>query len=170
MSISPKIAAALAVLATPTVAAAQTWSDWGEPEARALMAVENGVVNEVTREADGSLRVYGVMDGWLGIMLVGSDCEGDGAKLRCTGLGFNSLFEVDDAARSRALVNEMDYRYVADVVDGEDLIIHRQVELGGGAPLANIRAQLHGFIVVAELVSDRVWPPKAGESAPAKAN
>ncbi len=161
-------AAALAVLMTPAVATAQTWMDWGEAEGRALLTAENGVVTEVKREEDGTLRLYGQLDGWLGIMLVGSDCEGEGSKQRCKGLGFNSLFEVDDAALSRTLEHDMEYQYVADVADGEDLIIHRQVELNGGASLANIRSQLNGFVMVGEMVADRIWPPKADGDAPAK--
>lgn len=161
-------AAAAAVLITPAAAVAQTWTDWGEAEGRELITAENGVVDDVTREPDGSLRIYGTMDGWLAILLVGSECQGQGAKLRCRELGFNSLFEVDDAARSLALERGMDFRYVSDVADGEDLVIHRQVELTGGASLANIRAQMNGFIVVGELVAAQVWPPKAGASAPAK--
>lgn len=170
MSILLKTAAAvLAVMITPAVAAAQTWTDWGEAEGRNLIAAENGVVDDVTRGADGSLHVYATMDGWLAILLVGSECQGEGAKQRCKELGFNSLFEVDDAARSLTLEREMDYRYVSDVADGEDLVIHRQVELTGGASLVNIRAQLNAFIVVGELVAGRVWPTKTAAGAPAKA-
>jgi hypothetical protein len=166
MSILLKTAAAvLAVLITPAAAAAQVWTDWGEAEGRQLIAAENGAVTEVLREADGSLRIYGVMDGWLHIMLVGSDCTGDGTKQRCKGLGFNGLFEISDPARAAALEHDLDFQYVADVADGGDLIIHRQVELVGGASLANLRAQLNGFIMSCELISDRIWPPKAEAGA-----
>jgi len=163
------VAATLAfVLITPAAAAAQSWTDWGEAEARLLIEAENGVVTEVAREEEGSLRVYGTMDGWLNLMLVGSDCTGAGLKQRCKGLGINGLFEVDDPARAAALEREFDYQYVADVADDGDLILHRQVELGGGAPLANIRAQLNGFIVTSELASSRIWPTKSGDANPAK--
>lgn len=160
-------AAALAVLTTPAVAAAQVWTDWGEAEGRALIEAENGVVNEVTRD-EGGLRIYGTMDGWMAIMVVGDDCQGEGAKQRCKALGFNGLFEVDDEARARTLEGEMDYQYVADVAEDGDLVIHRQVELTGGASLANIRAQLNGFILIGELVYARVWPPKPGSTPSGK--
>lgn len=161
-------AAAVAFLVAPGVVEAQSWTDWGEAEGRLLIEAENGVVTEVSREADGSLRIYGTMDDWLNLMLVGSDCTGEGSKQRCTGLGFNALFEVDDAGRSATLEHQFDYQYVADVADGEDLILHRQVELAGGAPLANIRAQLNGFIVTSELAASRIWPTKPGGADPAK--
>lgn len=163
------LAAAVAVLITPGAAMAQSWTDWGEAEGRLLIEAENGVVTEVSREADGSLRVYGTMDDWLNLMLVGSDCTGEGSKQRCTGLGFNALFEVDDAGRSLTLEHDFDYQYVADVAEGGDLILHRQVELAGGIPLTNIRAQLNGFIVTSELAADRIWPTKPGDADPAKA-
>ena len=164
------VAVALAVvLATPTTGMAQSWTDWGEAEGRLLIEAENGVVTEVAREDDGSLRVYGTMDGWLNLMLVGSDCTAAGPKQRCKGLGFNGLFEIDDPARAAALEHEFDYQYVADVADGGDLILHRQVELTGGAPLANIRAQLNGFIMTSELAAERIWPTKPGQADTTKA-
>ena len=162
------VVAAMAVLAAPGAAAAQVWTEWTEAEGRALMAAENGVVTEV-EIVDGELRLYGIIDDWFHVGLYGSDCSGVGAKLTCTALGLNALFEVDDAARSQALQAEMDFRYVADVADGQDLIIHRQVELEGGASLPNIRAQVNGFVVVGELVRDTIWPPK-GDADPAKAD
>lgn len=162
------VAAAMAVLITPGAAMAQSWTDWGEAEGRVLIEAENGVVTEVAREGDGSLRVYGTVDDWLRLMLVGSDCTGEGSKQRCKGLGFNALFEVDDEARSMRLEHEFDYQYVADVADEGDLILHRQVELAGGATLTNIRAQLNGFIVTSELAADRIWPTKPDDAEPAK--
>lgn len=157
------------VLGAPGVAAAQTWTDWGEADGRALLAAENGVVSGVETGAEGELLLYGVVDGWLQVALIGSDCEGAGAKLRCKALGLNAVFEVNDAVRARALQEEMEYQYVADLADGGDLVIHRQIELGGGASLANIRAQVNGFVVVGELVHARIWPAK-GNAAPAKAD
>ena len=147
---------------------AQTWTAWSEADGRALIAAENGVVTEVEVGTAGQMRLYATIDGWMNLALYGDDCTDLGAKRSCKALAFNALFEVDDAARAQTLQAEMDFQYVADLADGDDIVIHRQVELEGGASLANIRAQLNGFVVVGELVYDRIWPSKDA-AAPAKA-
>ena len=151
--------AALVWTAASTAAGAQTWTDWGEAEIRTLAGSENGVVTEVLAEDAGELRVYATFDDWLRMQFIGQDCTASGGKPRCPTLAFNALFEVDDASRAQALERDLTYQYVADMADGEDFVIHRQVELEGGAPLANLRRQLYGFIVVAEKVADDIWPP-----------
>lgn len=166
-SLLKSIAVAAAVLFAPGVAAAQTWTEFTEAQGRSLVEVENGVVDEVSYD-NGGLQIWATFDDWMRVVLIGTECEGQGAKQRCSGFAFNGLFEVDDAARSRELESRLSYRYVADAVEGEDYIIHREVELKGGASLANIRAQLDGFIIVGELVSEEIWPSKSnGLSAPA---
>lgn len=163
-SLIKSVAAAAVVLFAPGVAAAQTWTDFSEAQGRALMAVENGVVDEVSYDDEG-LQMWVTIDDWMKVVLLGTDCEGEGAKQKCKSLGFNGLFEVDDAARSRELEDRLSYQYVADAVQGEDYVIHRQIELEGGASLANIRAQLTGFIIVGEMVYDEIWPSKNGGTA-----
>lgn len=165
-SLLKSVAAAAVIVCAPGVAAAQSWSDFGEAEGRELIAVENGVVNEVVRDEDGVLKIFATFDGWMAVMVIGTDCEGQGAKQRCTSLGLNGLFEVDDAARSQTLERDLSFQYVADMALDEDFVIHRQIELQGGASLANIRAQLDGFIVVGEILYKEIWPEKA--TAPTK--
>lgn len=162
----PALAAAcLAACFAAPAASAQTWTAWSEADVRGLIESENGVVTEVTPVTDGEMSVYATLDGWLHMAFIGEDCRSQGGKAKCESLAFNALFEVDDAARSRQLETELSYQYVADLADGEDFVIHRQVELRGGASLANIREQLTGFIVVAEGVAARVWPDKDGAGA-----
>lgn len=163
-SLIQSIAVAAAVLFAPGVAAAQTWTDFSETQGRALLAVENGVVDEISYDNDG-LQMWVTFDDWMKVVLLGTDCEGDGAKKKCKSFGINGLFEVDDADRARELESRLQYQYVADAVQGEDYVIHRQIELEGGASLANIRAQLTGFIIVGEMVYDEIWPDKNGGTA-----
>ena len=158
------MAAAAVVLSAPGVAAAQTWTEFTETHGRALVAAENGVVDDVSYDDDG-LQIWATFDDWMRVVLIGQDCEGQGAKQKCRSLGFNGLFEVDDATQARELERRLSYQYVADVVEGEDFVIHRQIEREGGASLANIRAQLDGFIVVGELVYAEIWPSKEGGAA-----
>jgi len=151
-------------VAVPAVAQAQTWRDWGEAEVRELVSVENGTVNEVTVGETGGLEIYATLDGWLNMVFIGTDCAGQGPTQRCKELGFNALFEVNDTARSLVLERELIFRFVADMADGEDYLIHRQVDLGGGAPLSNIRAQLDQFIGTGEQVSESIWPATGGKA------
>jgi hypothetical protein len=152
--------AAVCVLGAPGAAAAQTWSDWGEADARTLVTAENGVVDEVARLDDGTIEVYATFDGWLKVMIMGKDCNGRGAALRCKRMAFNALFEIDDAARARELESELAPNFVADMADGEDYVIERAIELTGGVNLANLRAQLDRFISTCEQVTDVAWPSK----------
>ncbi|KQW82466.1 hypothetical protein [Brevundimonas sp. Root1279] len=165
------IAIAAVVLLAPGVAAAQTWTEFTETQGRALVDVENGVVNEVSYDNDG-LQLWVTFDDWMQVVLIGTDCEGEGAKQKCKSLGVNGLFEVDDVVHSRELESRLSYQYVADAVEGDDYVIHRQIELEGGASLANIRAQLTGFIIVGEKVYQDIWPskdsPTAAPPAPSK--
>ena len=164
MSVIRWAAVAVAVLCAPTGALAQTWSDWGETDARTLASAESGEVTEVVRADDGNLEVYVTFDGWLNVMLLGRDCMDRSGQRRCKKLAFNALFEVDDAVRSRALEAELKPNYVADMADGEDYVVERAVELAGGASFANIRQQLDGFLGACEQVSDVIWPPDAKPS------
>jgi hypothetical protein len=159
--------AALAVLALPGAAAAQSWTDWGEAEARQLIEAENGVVTEITHGPGAEMTLLATIDDWLIVSLIGQDCEGDGAKQRCKSLGFSALFEVDDPARAATLEDSLNFQYVADLAMEGDIVIHRQVELIGGAPLANIRAQLNGFVIVSEHVTAEIWPEKGAAAEPA---
>ncbi|MDQ8027701.1 MAG: hypothetical protein REJ23_03170 [Brevundimonas sp.] len=152
--------AIVAALATPGSAAAQTWQDWSEIEARALVTAERGEVTEVVLSDDGDLEIHAIFDGWLHAILLGRDCNDRGGQRRCKELAFNALFEVDNASRSRELEAELNFNYVADMADGEDFVVERAVELGGGASLTNIRRQLDGFIRNCELVADAIWPSK----------
>lgn len=159
--------AAVLVMATPGVAAAQVWSDWSETEARTLIAAENGVVDEVLRPDDGTLEIYATFDGWLKVLIGGKDCSGRGAGLRCKRMAFNALFEIDDAARSRQLESELIHSFVADMADGDDYVIERAIEMTGGVNLANLRAQLDRFIGTCEQVTEAAWPDKDA-TAPGK--
>lgn len=152
--------AAVLAMAAPGVASAQAWSDWSEADARSLISAENGVVDEVARPDDGTLEIYATFDGWLKVLIAGKDCTGRGPGLRCKSMVFNALFEIDDAARAQQLENELKYSYVADMADGEDLVVERAIEMTGGVNLTNIRAQLDGFIAVCELVTEAAWPSK----------
>lgn len=160
-----RIALAVACLmAVPGVVQAQTWRDWGETEIRALVEVESGTVTEVTVGEAGELHVYATFDGWFNMLFIGTDCTGQGVAQQCKKLGFNALFEVDDQSRSLVLERELIFSFVADMADGEDLIVHREVELGGGVPQANIRAQLDRFIGTCEQVSEQIWPANGGKA------
>ena len=157
------LAATASVITASHPASAQTWTDWGEAEIRSLAAAENGRVTEVEIPGDGALHVYATFDDWLNVLFIGDECTSGTGKPRCTTLAFNALFEVDDAVRSEVLQDDLSFRYVADMADGEDFVIHRQVELTGGVGLPNIRSQLNGFIAVSELVAEAVWPPKESQ-------
>lgn len=159
--------AAVVVMVAPGVAAAQVWSDWGESEGRTLVAAENGVVDEVQRPDDGTLKVYATFDGWLKVLIGGKDCSGRGASLRCKRMAFNALFEIDDTARARQLESQLIHSFVADMADGDDYVIERSVEMTGGVNLANLRAQLDRFIGTCEQVTEAAWPDK-DEAAPGK--
>lgn len=159
--------AAVLVMAAPGVAAAQVWSDWGESEGRTLVTAERGVVDEVLRPDDGTLEVYATFDGWLKVLIAGRDCTGRGASLRCKGMMFNALFEIDDAARARQLEADLSHNFVADMADGEDYVIERSVEMTGGVNLTNLRAQLDRFIGTSDQVSQEAWPDKDGGGAAA---
>ena len=156
-------AAATLLLAVPGVAQAQAWVDWGERSARELITAEHGTVTEVTVGADGELHIYATFDGWLHMLLIGTDCNGQGTNQRCKRLGFNALFEVDDTTRALALEREMILAFVAHMADGEDLVLHREVDLTGGVSLVNIRAQLDRFIRTCEQASDQIWPATDGK-------
>lgn len=159
--------AAVFIMAAPGVAAAQVWSDWGETEGRTLITAERGVVDEVARPDDGTLEIYATFDGWLKVLIAGRDCTGRGSALRCKGMVFNALFEIDDAARSRQLEAELIHNFVADMADGEDYVVERSVEMTGGVNLANLRAQLDRFIGTCEQVTEQAWPDKDAAAAPA---
>jgi hypothetical protein len=159
-------AAAAFAIGAPGVATAQVWSDWGEAEARTLITAERGVVDEVGRPDDGTLEVYATFDGWLKLLIAGRDCTGRGAGIRCKGMIFNALFEIEDAARASELEAELNHNFVADMADGEDYVIERSVEMTGGVNLANLRAQLDRFIGTSEQVTQEAWPDK-GSGAPA---
>lgn len=152
--------AAACLMGAPGVAAAQVWNDWSEADARALVTAENGVVDDVARLDDGTLEVYATFDGWLKLSIIGKDCNGRGAALRCKRMALNALFEIDDTARARQLESELANNYVADMADGEDYVVERAIELTGGVNLANLRAQLDRFIGTCEQVTDLAWPSK----------
>ena len=159
--------AAVLVVATPGVAAAQVWSDWSEAEGRTLVAAENGVVDDVLRPDDGMLEIHATFDGWLKVLIGGRECSGRGANLRCKRMAFNAMFEIDDAARARQLEADLAHNYVADMADGEDYVIERAVEMTGGVNMTNLRAQLDRFLGTCEQVTESAWPDKDG-AAPGK--
>jgi hypothetical protein len=158
---------AVGVSMTPLLAQAQTWTEVTDAEIRRLIEAENGIVTSVLPPEDNTVVLHAKMDGWLNIAVAGEDCVQTNARLRCPSLSFNAIFETNDAARATALERELDYAYVADMADGTDYIIHRQIEMRGGAGFANLRYQLSGFIHVAELISDRIWPPEGAAATPA---
>jgi len=150
-------------------ASAQTRDKIDEASLRRLILAESGAVDSVAAKSD-RIELLVTFDEWLVVLVSGEDCEGQGAARLCERISLNALFEVDDEARSRRLAERLHYVYAADMADGGDFILHREVELRGGVNDATIRAQIDGFIAMCEVASQEIWPETEATSpaAPAK--
>ena len=100
------LAAGLVLMAG--TASAQSWTDWGVADLRALIEAENGVVTDERREANGEITVDVKMDDWLAVSVFGFACsEGDIETIRCQGLSLAALYETDDTAKAERLQREL---------------------------------------------------------------
>ena len=161
------LAAGLVLMAG--TASAQSWTDWGVADLRALIEAENGVVTDERLEANGEITVDVKMDDWLAVSVFGFACsEGDIETIRCQGLSLAALYETDDPARAERLQRELSFSYVADAVLDDDYQVQRDIDLTNGASLDNIRGQLSNFVALNERIADAVWATDPTAAVPSE--